>query len=103
MYIVAFVNHKKAGWPIFRPVVAKQAGGCTLAELPKENERMARRAAAEKYGGVPLDYKVTKIAWYYENKETAEIVVKSLLEKDEPSPRLSDGNEIAESNSRFSL
>jgi len=61
-----------------RAVVARQAGGCTASELPRENEREARAAAARLHGGSPTDWHVLRHIGSWETREAAEAVRDSL-------------------------
>ena len=60
----------------WQAVVARTAGGCTAAESPKENARMARAAAANQHGGRPSDWVIIRHTGTYDNRETAELIAK---------------------------
>ena len=55
-------------------IVSRQAGGCTRDEFPQENSRIARSAAASKYGARPTDWRVIQHVGTYDNLDTATLV-----------------------------
>jgi hypothetical protein len=62
------------------PIVARQAGGCTAEELPRENALAARAGAARSLGGKTQDWKVLRYAGKWESREAADIICKHMEE-----------------------
>lgn len=82
MYIVGSVYRPQYFGNNLLPVYSKQAGGCTVHELERENKRMLRKAAANKYGGEPTDYTVVAIYGRYDSAETAKMIVSQQKKED---------------------
>ncbi len=73
MWLVnVLVNRNYPG--VLRAIVSPQAGGCTIAELPAENDGMARFHASLQCGGSPHDWKVVRRIGVYESSETANLI-----------------------------
>lgn len=76
MFTIHIVHSADIPAPV--AIVAKQAGGCTTSELPRENEREARAAARRKYPNGRNDWKVLRYVGIWENREAAAIIAEAI-------------------------
>lgn len=79
VHVLYKISHMAKGLvPGLFVVVSQHAGGCTAAELARENDRMARAAASREYGGLPADWAVVYCAGAWTERQTADLLAEHM-------------------------